>query len=75
MSVKTTYAVVGMSCDHCVSAVTEEITALGGVEAVEIDLHAGGESQVTVTSDAPLDEEAVRGAVDEAGYELAGSPG
>lgn len=61
-----------MTCDHCVAAVTEELTLLAGVSAVAIDLNAGGESVVTVTSDGDLDVEAVRRAVDEAGYELIG---
>lgn len=67
-----TYHVTGMTCDHCVAAVTEEISHLSGVSAVAIDLNAGGESVVTVTSDGELDVEAVRRAVDEAGYELIG---
>lgn len=74
MSTETTYGVTGMTCGHCVTAVTEEITALPGVTAVSVDLQAGTTSQVTVTSDAPLTIEAVRAAVDEAGYELASGP-
>ncbi len=66
-----TYAVNGMSCDHCVHAVTEELQNLDGVTSVEVSLAAEGPSQVTVTSDAALDLAAVRAAVDEAGYELA----
>jgi copper ion binding protein len=66
-----TYTVTGMTCAHCVSAVTEEVTQLPGVTAVDVDL-AGG--RLTVTSDAPVDDEAVRAAVDEAGYALAGTP-
>ena len=50
MSTTTTYAVTGMTCAHCVAAVTEEVGALGGVSAVDIDLNAGGDSRVTVTS-------------------------
>ena len=63
----TTYRVEGMSCEHCVRAVTAEVGALDGVTSVEVDLAAG---QVAVTSEAPLDEAIVRAAVDEAGYEL-----
>jgi copper chaperone len=74
MSTTATYAVTGMTCGHCVGAVTEEISKLPGVSDVAVDLVAGGASTVTVTSAAPLDEPAVREAVDEAGYELAGSP-
>jgi copper chaperone CopZ len=56
-----------MTCGHCAQAVTDEITALDGVAGVQVDVAAGA---VTVTSAAPLDEERVRAAVDEAGYEL-----
>ena len=66
-----TYRVNGMTCEHCVAAVTEELSALDGVSAVDIDLVAGGTSTVTVTSAAPLDHTLVAAAVDEAGYELA----
>jgi copper chaperone len=64
-----TYAVVGMTCGHCVNAVTEEVSQLPGVTGVDVDLASGG---VTVTSEAPVDESAVRAAVEEAGYEVAG---
>lgn len=64
-----TYTVTGMTCAHCVNAVTEEVTQVPGVTAVDVDLASG---RVTVTSDAPVDDDAVRAAVDEAGYELAG---
>ncbi|WP_239143710.1 heavy-metal-associated domain-containing protein [Actinoplanes philippinensis] len=57
-----------MTCSHCVQSVTQELSALPGVTAVEVDLASGG---VTVASDQALDDEAVRAAVDEAGYELA----
>ncbi|MET0865943.1 MAG: heavy-metal-associated domain-containing protein [Nakamurella sp.] len=67
----TTYAVSGMTCAHCVAAVTEEIGGLAGVSDVAVDLHVGGESRVTVTSTGPLPLDAVRDAVDEAGYILA----
>ena len=63
------YTVVGMTCGHCVSAVTEEVAQLPGVTAVDVDLASGG---LAVTSDAPVDETAVRAAVEEAGYEVAG---
>ncbi len=68
MAVTTTYTVTGMTCGHCVSAVTSELSSLDGVDEVQVDLGTG---VVTVTSDAPLSDEAVRAAVDEAGYELA----
>jgi copper chaperone CopZ len=73
MSTTASYTVAGMTCGHCVSAVTEELTALPGVQDVHVDLVPGGDSTVTVTSDAALTEGAVRGAVDEAGYELTGA--
>lgn len=68
MSTTVTVDVAGMTCQHCVNAVTEELTALDGVRDVAVDLVAGGTSHVTVTSDAPLDDDALRAAVDEAGY-------
>ncbi len=71
MSTTTTYTVSGMTCAHCVAAVTEEVGRLPGVHAVAIDLNAGGDSRVTVTSNAPLAADDVRDAVDEAGYSLA----
>ncbi|WP_147919050.1 heavy-metal-associated domain-containing protein [Ruania zhangjianzhongii] len=64
----TVIDVEGMTCGNCVNHVTEELTGLDGVSAVDVDLHAGGVSPVTVTSAAALDESAVREAVDEAGY-------
>lgn len=67
-----TFQVTGMTCDHCVNAVTEEISALAGVTAVDINLRAGEVSAVTITSDSPLTGADVRAAVDEAGYELVG---
>ncbi|HWG02283.1 MAG TPA: cation transporter [Trebonia sp.] len=68
-----TYQVTGMTCEHCVHAVTEELTDLTGVREVTVDLRPGGESAVTVASDAPLTAAAVAAALDEAGdYELAG---
>jgi copper chaperone len=64
-----TYTVVGMTCGHCVSAVTEEVSQLPGVTGVDVDLASGG---LTVTSEGPVEESAVRAAVEEAGYEVAG---
>lgn len=68
----TAYGVVGMTCGHCVGAVTTELKAVEGVQSVAVDLVAGGKSVVTVTSAGPIDEAAVSAAVDEAGYEFAG---
>lgn len=72
MSTTTSYQVTGMTCGHCVSAVTEEVTRIDGVQSVQVDLRPGETSVVTVVSDAPLPADAVRDAVDEAGYSLAG---
>jgi copper chaperone len=63
----TTYPVTGMTCGHCVQAVTSELTSLAGVSSVTVDLVPDGVSQVTVTSDGPLAEHVVSGAFDEAG--------
>ena len=63
-----TYEISGMSCQHCVQAVTSEVTKLGGVARVDVDLGAGS---VTVESEPALDRAAVATAVDEAGFELA----
>ena len=68
-----TYQVTGMTCEHCVRAVTDEIESLAGVSAVTVALVPGGESAVTVTSDGPLAAEVVAAALDEAGaYNLSG---
>jgi copper chaperone CopZ len=64
-----TYSVSGMSCGHCESAVTKEVASPPGVTEIKADAKAG---TVTVDSEQPLDDEAVRAAVDEAGYELVG---
>ena len=60
------YRVEGMSCSHCVAAVTHEVGQVAGVEAVDVDLDAG---TVTVRGGG-VDPEAVRAAIDEAGYEV-----
>ena len=61
------YVVTGMVCQHCVSAVTEEISAIEGVTGVQVDLATG---RVSVTSTVALDDAAVHAAIDEAGYEI-----
>lgn len=66
----TTLSVAGMTCQHCVQAVTTELTALDGVQDVAIDLRSDGPSLVRVVSDRPLDDAALDAAVDEAGYEV-----
>ena len=67
VSVTTTYRVPGMSCQHCVDAVSGELTKVPGVASVAVDLSSG---TVSITSSATLDFEAVRAAVDEAGYDV-----
>ena len=64
-----TFTVTGMTCGHCVSSVTEEVSDLPGVSDVAVDLESG---RLTVTSAEPLGADTVRGAVEEAGYSLAG---
>lgn len=68
-SVTAVYKVSGMSCGHCEGAISGEISQLDGVSSVKAVASSG---EVTVVSAAALDEEAVRAAVDEAGFELAG---
>lgn len=65
--ITTAYKVTGMSCEHCVNAVSSELGSLGGVSAVTVDLVPDGVSLVTVTSAAPLADDAVSAALDEAG--------
>jgi copper chaperone len=71
MRTTATYGVDGMTCGHCVSAVTEELSKLPSVREVTVDLAPGATSSVRVVSEAELDESDVREAVEEAGYELA----
>lgn len=62
-----TFQVTGMTCGHCVSAVSEEVTALDGVSEVRVDLVPGGTSTLTLTSTTPVPEPAVAAALQEAG--------
>ncbi|MGH8867722.1 MAG: heavy-metal-associated domain-containing protein [Actinomycetes bacterium] len=64
----TTYRVTGMTCSHCASAVTDEVTKVPGVVEVDVDLASGA---VEITSDGQVDEARVQDAVAEAGYTLA----
>lgn len=69
------YPVAGMTCSHCVAAVTKELSALPGVTGVNVDLVAGGISTVTVFTDTPTTAEQIAAALDEAGdYRLAADP-
>jgi copper chaperone CopZ len=67
METTTTFIVTGMTCGHCVAAVTEEVSKLALVNGVDIDLASGA---VTVQSDGPIDRDVFAAAVDEAGYEV-----
>lgn len=71
-AVETTLLVSGMTCGHCVSSVTEEVSALAGVQGVSVELEPAGISIVTVTSSTSLEPDALRSAIAEAGYELVG---
>ena len=64
---QSTYTVQGMTCGHCASSVTEEVSRIDGVQQVDVDVDAG---KVTVTSERALAEDEVREAVTEAGYQL-----
>ena len=68
-----TFQATGLTCGHCVHAVTEEVSALDGVSAVEVDLVNGGASTVRVVADRELPATEVGAALDEAGgYQLVG---
>lgn len=64
----TTYSVTGMSCQHCVAAVRDEVGKVDGVTNVAVDLASG---LVTIESGGPVDPAAVTAAIEEAGYEVA----
>ena len=68
MTVTQNYTVTGMTCGHCVMSVTEEVQEIPGVENVEVVLQTGS---LSVTSAAPVDDDAVKAAVEDAGYQLA----
>ncbi len=70
-AINSEFLVSGMTCSHCVSSVTEELSAIDSVENVVVELNVGGASKVTVASRAALDPDAVQAAISEAGYELA----
>jgi copper chaperone len=60
--------VTGMTCSHCVASVTEEVQEIPGVENVDVVLETGS---LSVTSTEPVDDAAVKAAVEGAGYQLA----
>ncbi len=65
----TTVTITGMTCGHCAASVREEVGEIPGVQAVEVDVASGA---VTIDSVAPVEADAIRSAVEEAGYRLAG---
>ena len=67
MSIAREYVVSGMHCHHCVSSITEEVSAVSGVTDVKVDLGSG---QLIVVSDAEIPFESIEAAVDEAGYSV-----
>jgi copper chaperone CopZ len=67
-AITATYTVTGMTCDHCVASVTEEVAAIDGVHDVVVDLATGA---LSFGADRPVSPEAVEAAVREAGYALA----
>ena len=67
MSETKTYTVSGMSCAHCVKAVSDEVSSVSGVESVQINL----DTKAVVVRGDVLDDAAIRAAIDEAGYEAA----
>ncbi|MCB8907310.1 MULTISPECIES: heavy-metal-associated domain-containing protein [unclassified Streptomyces] len=68
-STVTVYAVSGMTCGHCKTAITKSVSALDGVISVDVDVDGG---LVTVTTGGEPDDAAITAAVDDAGYELTG---
>ena len=70
-TVSVEYSVDGMTCAHCVSSVTEELTAIPGVLDVSVELNRGFPSHVRIVSRQPVDTRLVQEAVEEAGYRLA----
>lgn len=65
MSTTQTYAVAGMSCGHCESAIRAEVSRIPGVDRIDVSAQAG---TLTVTAAESVDDAAVIAAVDEAGY-------
>jgi copper chaperone CopZ len=69
-AIRRHYLVAGMTCAHCVASVTEELTAVDGVESVTVDLKAGAASPIMVVSSRLIQVDEIRRAVSEAGYDL-----
>ena len=68
MSENQSYTVTGMTCEHCVASVTEEVQEIPGVTDVQVDLASGS---LRFTSEKPVSDADVKAAVEEAGYQLA----
>ena len=66
---RTHVTVAGMTCQHCVMSVTEELSEIAGVSAVDVSLASG---RVTVLADRDVERDEIAAAVSEAGFELAG---
>lgn len=67
-TISTSVSIAGMTCGHCIDAVTEELTSLDGVRNVSVDLNKGGVSTAVITSTRALDPSQIGEAVAEAGY-------
>ena len=63
-----TVTVTGMTCGHCAASVREEVDSIAGVTGVDVDLSSG---TVTIDSVREVDADAIKNAVEEAGYQLA----
>jgi copper chaperone len=72
--ISTDYLVTGMTCAHCVASVIEEVSLVPGVSSVTVDLVVGSTSTVHVVSATEPALDDIRAAIDEAGYDLAGTP-
>lgn len=69
-TIREHYLVDGMTCSHCVASVTEEVSAVDGVDSVSVNLNVGGASRIMVVSSKPVPLDDIRAAVTEAGYSL-----
>ncbi len=62
-----TYTVPDVSCEHCVSAITKELTQISGVQNVNVDLET---KKVTVVADESVEDQKIREGIDEAGFDI-----
>ena len=63
--------VAGMTCDHCVNAVTEELSKISGVTGVSIELNTDAPTPVNIVADIDISDAEITAAVEEAGYTIA----